>query len=92
MNKVTDGYKHLLHIPGRADNLDDVDNHLNTAARLSRALWNALGNPDLDLKDERDREALMELASMVADHTSAAELARDKEARARQSHAGGDHE
>jgi hypothetical protein len=45
-------------------------------------LWNELSNPELDLADERDREALVELASIVADHTSAAEAARGKEAQA----------
>lgn len=69
----------LLHVPGRKDHLEDVDNHLNSAARLARALWNALSNPELDFSDERDREAMIELASIVADHTSAAEAARGKE-------------
>jgi hypothetical protein len=65
----------LLHFPGRKDNLGDIYDHLNAAARLSRALWTALNNSDLDLADERDREAMIELASIVADRTSAAEAA-----------------
>jgi hypothetical protein len=73
----------LLHVPGRKDNLEDVYNHLNTAARLSRILWNELSNPELDLSDERDREAMVELASIVADHASAAEAVLNKGCRAR---------
>lgn len=73
----------LLHVPGRKDHLDEVHNHLNTAARLARVLWNELSNPELDLADERDLQALIELASIVADHTSAAEAARGKGSLAR---------
>jgi hypothetical protein len=73
----------LLHVPGRKDNLDDIHNHLNTAARLARVLWNELSNPELDLSDERDREAMVELASIVADHASAAEAVLNMGCRAR---------
>jgi hypothetical protein len=65
----------LLHVPGRKDNLGDVHDHLKTASRLARASWNALSNRESDPSDERDRESLIELASLVADHTSVAEAA-----------------
>jgi hypothetical protein len=83
MNDSKEGSK-LLHRPSRAHNLSDLDDHLNTAARLSRALWNALNNPNIDTSDERDREALAELASIIADHTSAAEFAYNNKARTKQ--------
>jgi hypothetical protein len=83
MNEVNDGSE-LLHFPARAHNLSDVDDHLDKAARLSRALWNALSNPDIDTSDRRDREALAALATIIADHTSAAEFAYNNKARTRQ--------
>lgn len=62
-----------LHTMARLSRLDELEDHLNTAARLARALWLAIGGMD-DL-DERDKQGLTELASMVADHTSAARFA-----------------
>lgn len=62
-----------LHWPGRADQLEDMEVHLGTAARLSRALWKALIGHIGD--DQRDLEALRELANAVADHASAARYA-----------------
>ncbi|WP_374545041.1 hypothetical protein [Rhodoblastus sp.] len=65
----------MLHRPDRMNDPGDADVHIETAARLSRALWIALKNADFDFSEERDRAAMIELASMVADHTSAAQLA-----------------
>jgi hypothetical protein len=62
-----------LHWPARADHLEDLENHLGVAARLSRALWLALQGDARE--DQRDLEALRELASAVSDHASAARYA-----------------
>jgi len=62
-----------LHWPARADHLEDMEQHLNKAARLSRALWVALSSVETDTQDARTRSALIELASEIADHSSAAE-------------------
>ncbi len=62
-----------LHWPARADHLEEIENHLHKAARLSRALWVALSNADFNTGELRNRDALIELASEVADHASAAE-------------------
>jgi len=60
-----------LHWPARAQCLESLEEHLTKAARLSRVMWNALENDDLDL-DERDRLGLYELAASISDHASAA--------------------
>jgi hypothetical protein len=62
-----------LHLPGRIDHLEDLEEHLLKASRLARALWIALSSEDISSEDVRSRFALMELASEVADHASAAE-------------------
>jgi hypothetical protein len=62
-----------LHSPGRVDHLEDMEEHLLKASRLARALWLALSNEDISSGDVRSRYALIELASEVADHASAAE-------------------
>ncbi len=59
-----------LHLPGRVHCLMLLEEHLNKSSSLARALWLAL--EDAGLEDERDRDALYELASAVADHASAA--------------------
>ncbi len=71
--ETTWAHADYLHLPARADHLEGMDQHLNKAARLSRALWIALGNEELSSGDLRSRDALLELASQVADHASAAE-------------------
>jgi hypothetical protein len=63
----------FLHDPSRIDHMGDLECHATKAARLSRALWDALCNYDASYDDERSRNALIELASDVADHTSAIE-------------------
>jgi hypothetical protein len=62
-----------LHLQDRVDHLEDLEEHLLKASRLARALWLALSNEDISSGDDRARFALMELASEVADHASAAE-------------------
>ncbi len=62
----------MLHLPSRADHHESLEEHLNVAARLSRALWELMISHDLDTEDERTLDALKELASTVADHASAA--------------------
>ena len=62
----------MLHHPSRADHHESLEEHLNIAARLSRALWELMISHDLDTEDERTLDALKELASTVADHSSAA--------------------
>jgi hypothetical protein len=62
-----------LHLPGRVHHLEDLEEHLLKASRLARALWLALSNEEISSGDNRTRFALMELASEVADHASAAE-------------------
>jgi hypothetical protein len=69
----------MLHRPDRADHIDSLEEHLNIAARLSRAMWELAASPDLSTEDDRSREALQELAGMVADHASAARYAFYKE-------------
>jgi hypothetical protein len=53
--------------------MGDFEMHASKAARLSRALWEALCNYDASYDDERSRAALIELADSVADHASATE-------------------
>jgi hypothetical protein len=70
---VGDKLAEMLHLPGRIEHLEDLEGHLLKASRLSRALWLALCSEDVSSEDERTRRALMQLASEVADHASAAE-------------------
>ena len=70
---IDDKHAEMLHLPGRIKHLEDLENHLLKASRLSRALWLALCSEDVSSEGERDRYALMELASEVADHASAAQ-------------------
>ena len=70
---VDETFAQLLHLPGRIDHLEDLEEHLLKASRLARALWLALSNEDISSGDDRTRNSLMELASEVADHASAAE-------------------
>ncbi|MGD9542228.1 hypothetical protein [Methylocystis sp.] len=74
MTNDIENFSKDLHWPGRADCLEDIEQHLNTASRLARALWIALTVGDF-AGDERDVDALCELASAVSDHTSAARFA-----------------
>ncbi len=80
---IDDELAKRLHLPGRIKQLENLEEHLLKATRLSRALWMALCNEDLSLEDERAHYALMELASEVADHARAAEYVFQKAAAAR---------
>lgn len=64
-------YRKYLHLKGRAECLDGIESHLNSASRLARAIWEMAGSYDL-CDDERTRLALLELANCAADHASAA--------------------
>ncbi len=67
----------MLHIPGWKAGLLPADEHMELTMRLSRALWLALDNPDVNTGDELDRLALKALASQVAHHASAAVAVMD---------------
>lgn len=45
----------MLHRPDRADHLESLEEHLNIAARLSRALWELAASPDLSTERTSDR-------------------------------------
>jgi hypothetical protein len=75
-------HKEMMHSPGLADNLRSLEEHLNCAAYLTRALWLVMSSTDFSAGDKRDKDALQELASVAADHASAARYAwylEDKE-------------
>lgn len=74
-----------LHCPERFNHLGDLEHHVGKSARLARALWEALGNYDALFDDVRSREAVIELACEVADHSSAVEFIfhRDAERKTR---------
>ncbi len=63
-----------LHWPARAAHLESLEGHLSDAASLSRALWELVSSDDFTTEDKRSVYAVMELASTVADHVSAAEF------------------
>ena len=60
----------LLHTPGCIGTMD-LGGHLAASSALARALWLLIQNGDEIVPDPRDRAALLELASDVANHTSA---------------------
>jgi hypothetical protein len=64
----------LLHCQSRAAHLESLEDHLSTAASLSRALWELVRSYDFTADDERSVNAVVALASEVADHASAAEF------------------
>lgn len=68
--------ENLLHDPSQT--LRCLDEHIISAARLSRAMWLALDGKEDHVFDERDRLALYELASEIAHHASAADHLIDK--------------
>ncbi|HEY8162070.1 MAG TPA: hypothetical protein VIF34_07370 [Methylocystis sp.] len=71
-NQAEDRAAELLHWPGRKHCLLTLEEHLDHSSALARALWLAT-DADVDFKDPRDVAAIRNLASLVADHTSAAE-------------------
>ncbi|MCC3246757.1 hypothetical protein LG047_15770 [Methylocystis sp. WRRC1] len=74
MTHQSDGSE-MLQWPGRAACIEGLEEHLNTAARLARALWEMAHSPDLLSGDQRTQEALIEMARVISDHTSAARYA-----------------
>ncbi len=68
-----------LHSPARFDNLGDLDHHLEKTARLARALWEFVCNPEACLDEDRTRAAAEELAGEVSDHASAARFVYQRE-------------
>jgi hypothetical protein len=67
-------YAEYLHCPARKAHLESLDDHLVTAARLSRALWEFIRSDSFTTDDKRTDDAAVELASEVAHHSSAAEF------------------
>jgi hypothetical protein len=62
----------LMHFPGRADQLEDMEDHVNSVACLTRALWMMAHSEELNTQDKRNRDALIAVADAAADHASAA--------------------
>ena len=62
----------LMHTPRRADHLEIMEEHINRAAYLTRALWVMAHSEELDTQDQRNRDALRAVADAAADHASAA--------------------
>lgn len=67
-----------LHTPDMLHRLRSAESHMSTASALARMLWLALSE-GISTNDERDRQALIVLASEIADHSSAAEVALELE-------------
>jgi hypothetical protein len=72
--KLAAGLAEYLHCPAREAHLESLEDHLSTAASLSRALWELISSPDFTAGDKRSAAAAEALASTVADHASAAEF------------------
>ncbi|MBA2586297.1 MAG: hypothetical protein H0U99_07420 [Chthoniobacterales bacterium] len=72
--KLTAYMANYLHCPARESQLESLEEHLTKAARLSRALWELVGSDGFPTEDKRSAYAVIELASAVADHASAAEF------------------
>ena len=70
----------LLQCSRRSDFIagEDLEDLLETSARLSRALWCILCSPDFNSADRRSIEGAEELARVVADYASAARHAFHK--------------
>jgi hypothetical protein len=75
--ELTALHAEYLHCPARAAHLEDLEDHLVTAARLSRALWEFVRSDSFTKGDKRTDNAVIELASAVPDHASAAEFIFD---------------
>jgi hypothetical protein len=64
----------FLHNPARENYLLSLEEHIDCCARVARSIWLILKHCDLDLSDDRNMDALSELANITADHASAAQL------------------
>lgn len=62
-----------LHEPGRIYGFGSLEDHLVKASALARALYLLVTSDNVDIADVRDRAAVHELVSAVAQETSAAE-------------------
>jgi hypothetical protein len=71
MRKMNDTF---LHNPARENYLLSLEEHIDCCAKVARSIWLILKHCDLDLSDDRNMEALSELANITADHASAAQL------------------
>lgn len=68
-------YRKEMQSQSMADHIQDVEEHLNRAAWLTRALWLAMSSTCLTTEDKRDQDALQELANVAAEQASAARYA-----------------
>ena len=64
----------LLHNPEREDYLLSLEEHIDCCANIARSIWLILKHCNLDLSDNRNLDALTELANLTADHATAAKL------------------
>ena len=64
----------FLHNPARENYLLSLEEHIDCSANIARSIWLILKHCRLDLADNRNLEALSELANLTADHASAAQL------------------
>jgi hypothetical protein len=72
--QLTADLAEYLHCPARAAHLESLEDHLVTAAHLSRALWEFVRSESFTTGDKRTDNAAIALADAVADHASAAEF------------------
>lgn len=61
-----------LHMPSRELELHDLEDHIECCANVSRSLWLLLAQCEVDLCDQRNYDAMKELANIIADNASAA--------------------
>ena len=64
----------FLHNPARENYLLSLEEHIDCCAKVARSIWLILKHCDLDLSDNRNMDALSELANITADHASAAQF------------------
>lgn len=64
-----------LHYPRRAEQMLDLEEHLNISANLTRALFELITSNCFPSKDARTLEAVREIADQASDHASAARYA-----------------
>lgn len=62
----------FLHNPSRSECFLSLEDHIISAANLTRSIWLIFQIDELDLNDSRNLEALSELANVAADHATAA--------------------
>lgn len=62
----------MMHTAMRIDHMESMEEHLNNAVYLTRALWLLAHSEELDGHEKRNRDALVAVADAAVDHTSAA--------------------